>query len=223
MTELHAPRTGSPLPRDFYASDGLTLARDLLGKILVRREGERAAACVITETEAYMGVVDRASHAWGGRRTERTETMYRAGGVSYVYLIYGLYSCMNITASREGNAEAVLIRAGLPAFGEEVLLSNLRRTSRARKAAFPDSPDAWSGKEWAKRLAGPGRFCAAMGITRADNGRTLYGDPGFYLLDEGIRPETVLTGPRIGIDYAGEDREKPWRFVWDAEADGRVL
>ena len=222
MTELHAPRTGSPLPRDFYASDGLTLARDLLGKILVRREGERAAACVITETEAYMGVVDRASHAYGGRRTERTETMYRAGGVSYVYLIYGLYSCMNITASREGNAEAVLIRAGLPAFGEDLLLSNLRRTSRARKAAFPDSPDAWSGKEWAKRLAGPGRFCAAMGITRADNGRTLYGDPGFYLLDEGIRPETVLTGPRIGIDYAGEDREKPWRFVWNAEADGRV-
>lgn len=222
MTERHAPRTGSPLPRDFYASDGLTLARDLLGKILVRREGEKTAACVITETEAYMGIVDRASHAWGGRRTERTETMYRAGGVSYVYLIYGLYSCMNITAGREGNAEAVLIRAGLPAFGEEVLLANLRRTSRARKAVFPDSPDAWSGKEWAKRLAGPGRFCAAMGITRADNGRTLYEDSGFFLLDEGIRPVTILTGPRIGIDYAGEDREKPWRFVWDAEADGRV-
>ena len=220
MTDRHAPRTGSPLPRDFYASDGLTLARDLLGKILVRHEGERTAACVITETEAYMGVVDRASHAYGGRRTARTETMYRAGGVSYVYLIYGLYSCMNITAGREGNAEAVLIRAGLPAFGEEALLSNLRLTSRARKAVFPDSPVGWNGKEWARRLSGPGRLCAAMGITRADNGRELYEDPGFYLLDGGIRPETVLTGPRIGIDYAGEDRDKPWRFVWKAETDG---
>lgn len=220
MTEHHTPRTGFPLPWDFYASDGLTLARDLLGKVLVRREGERTAACVITETEAYMGVVDRASHAYGGRRTERTETMYRAGGAAYVYLIYGLYSCMNITANREGNAEAVLIRAALPAFGEEALLSNLRRSSRARKAVFPESPDGWSGKEWIRRLSGPGRFCAAMGITRADNGRILYEDPGFFLTDAGICPETVLSGPRIGIDYAGEDREKPWRFVWNAEADG---
>ena len=220
MTEFHAPRTGSPLPRDFYACDGLTLARALLGKVLVRREGDRAAACVITETEAYMGVGDRASHAWGGRRTNRTETMYRAGGVSYVYLIYGLYACMNITANEEGNAEAVLIRAGFPAEGRDLMLENLRRTSRAKKAAFPDSPDAWSGKEWAARLSGPGRLCSAMGITRADNGRTLYGDPDFFLSDRGIRPETVLIGPRIGIDYAGEDREKPWRFLW--EADGRI-
>ena len=198
----------------------MTLARALLGKVLVRREEDRAAACVITETEAYMGVGDRASHAWGGRRTKRTETMYRAGGVSYVYLIYGLYACMNITANEEGNAEAVLIRAGFPAEGRDLMLENLRRTSRAKKAAFPDSPDAWSGKEWAARLSGPGRLCSAMGITRADNGRTLYGDPDFFLSDRGIRPETVLTGPRIGIDYAGEDREKPWRFLW--KADGRI-
>ena len=219
MTERILPRTGSPLPRDFFLCGGLTLARSLLGKVLVRREEGRLSSCVITETEAYMGVTDRASHAWGGRRTARTETMYRAGGVSYVYLIYGLYACMNVTAAWEGNPEAVLIRAGEPLLGRDVMLDRLKRTSRAKKTVFPDSPDGWNEREWADRLRGPGRLCAAMGITRADNGRALFSDPDFFLTEGDAVPETVLTGPRIGIDYAGEDRDRPWRFVWDREAD----
>jgi len=219
LTERIPPRTGSPLPRDFFLCGGLNLARSLLGKVLVRREGDRISSCVITETEAYMGVTDRASHAWGGRRTARTETMYRAGGVSYVYLIYGLYACMNVTAAQEGNPEAVLIRAGEPLSGRDVMLERLKRTSRAKKTVFPEDPEGWSGEEWAGRLRGPGRLCAAMGITRADNGRELFSDLDFYL-EEGCEvPKTVLTGPRIGIDYAGEDRDRPWRFVWDREAD----
>lgn len=215
MTDLFAPRTGAPLPRDFFRSDGLTLARDLLGKTLVRREGDDLLSCVIVETEAYMGVGDRASHAYGGRRTARTETMYRAGGVSYVYLIYGLYSCMNITAGEEGCAEAVLIRAGFPRTGRDAMLRNLRQASRAKKAVFPVSPEGWDEREWAARLAGPGRLCAAMGITRADNGRELFDNPDFYLLDEGFRPRGIQSSPRIGIDYAGVDRDRPWRFTWD--------
>ena len=161
-----------------------------------------------------MGVTDRASHAYGGRRTARTETMYRSGGAAYVYLIYGLYSCMNITANREGNAEAVLIRSGFPLEGRAAMLENLKRTSRAKKAVFPDSPEDWDPSEWAKRLTGPGRLTCAMGIGRADNGRVLYADPDFYLRDDGFVPGTVALTPRIGIDYAGEDRDRPWRFVW---------
>ena len=222
MTDTGTPRTGSPLPRDFYASDGLTIARSLLGKTLVRRQGESVLSCVVTETEAYMGVTDRASHAYGGRRTARTETMYRAGGVSYVYLIYGLYSCMNITANREGNAEAVLIRAAFPLEGKAAMLDNLRTSSRAKKANFPDSPEEWDGAEWLRRLNGPGRLCAAMGIGREDNGRELFSDPDFFLRDDGFRPRSVITAPRIGIDYAGEDRDRPWRFVWDPAADGAL-
>ena len=222
MTEANDPRTGSPLPRDFYARDGLTLARELLGKTLVLRGRERSCllSALITETEAYMGVTDRASHAYGGRRTARTETMYRQGGVSYVYLIYGLYSCMNITANREGNAEAVLIRAGFPLEGRAAMLENLRKTSRAKKARFPDSPDGWDGGEWARRLTGPGRFCSAMGIGREDNGRDLCSDPDFFLRDDGFVPGAVAVTPRIGIDYAGEDRDRPWRFVWQLREDG---
>ncbi len=213
MTDIALPRTGPVLPRDFYLSDGLTLARDLLGKTLVKRTEEGEASAVITETEAYMGVTDRASHAYGGRRTERTRVMYREGGIAYVYLIYGLYSCMNVTANAEGNAEAVLIRAALPLTGREILLDRLRRSSRAKKAVFPDSPEGWSGEEWAARLNGPGRLCAAMGIGRTDSGRDLRTDPGFFLRDDGFRPGEILCSARIGIDYAGEDRDRPWRFT----------
>ena len=87
------------LGRDFYRRDALTLARALVGKTLVRRTERGTIAAVVTETEAYTGVGDPASHAYGGRRTARTETMYREGGYAYVYLIYGLYSCMNVTAA----------------------------------------------------------------------------------------------------------------------------
>ena len=190
------------------------MARALLGKTLVRRtpDGETVSA-VISETEAYMGVVDRASHAYGGRLTERTRTMYREGGAAYVYLIYGLYSCMNITANSEGSAEAVLIRAGLPLDGRERMLENLRMSSRAKKTVFPASPDGWSAREWRERLNGPGRLCAAMGIERADNGRDLVSDADLFVRDDGFRPVGAAASPRIGIDYAGEDRDRPWRFT----------
>ena len=111
------------------------------------------------------------------------------------------------------------IRAGEPLSGRDVMFERLKRTSRAKKTVFPESPEGWSEEEWAGRLRGPGRLCAAMGITRADNGRELFSDPDFYLAEGCEVPKTVLTGPRIGIDYAGEDRDRPWRFVWDREAD----
>ena len=213
MTDIALPRTGSPLPRDFFTRGGIALARDLLGKTLVKRTEDGELSAVITETEAYMGVTDRASHAYGGRKTERTRVMYREGGISYVYLIYGLYSCMNVTANREGNAEAVLIRAGIPFSGHRWMLANLKRASRAKKAVFPEDPGGWSGDEWAARLNGPGRLCAALGITKADNARDLTADPGFFIRDDGFRPAEIAVSARVGIDYAGEDRDRPWRFT----------
>ena len=156
-----------------------------------------------------MGVNDRASHAWGGRRTARTETMYREGGAAYVYLIYGIYSCMNVTAGEAGCAEAVLLRACIPAGGGELLLCNLRRNSRRR--ALPERAEEVTGREWAKLLDGPGRLCGAMGITRADNGADLVTSDDFFLRDDGFVPGEILCRPRIGIDYAGEAKDYPWR------------
>ena len=199
----------------FWEADGLTLARSLLGLTLVRRTAEGECAVLISETEAYMGVIDRASHAYGGRRTARTETMYLPGGFAYVYLIYGLYSCANVTAGREGCAEAVLLRAAEPLDGKGILLANLRRASRAKKSVFPDSPDGWSAEEWRRRLNGPGRLCAAMGISREQNGLDLAAEGELFFRDDGFRPTGMTASPRIGIDYAGEDRDRPWRFTAD--------
>ena len=106
-----------PLEGEFYSCSALELSEKLLGKTLVHVVDGIPIGGIITETEAYMGVSDKASHAYGGRRTARTETMYLRGGHSYVYLIYGMYSCMNVTASVEGNPEAVLIRSVVPYFG----------------------------------------------------------------------------------------------------------
>ncbi len=199
MTELDAA---------FYAADGPTLARALLGKVLVKRTGEGISAAVITETEAYMGISDRASHAYGGRRTARTETMYLPGGHAYVYLIYGLYSCMNVTAAGAGNPEAVLIRAAYPIAGLDGMLARVREKSRRKKPLAAETDADRYGL-----LRGPGRLCLAMGITRADDARPLTAEEGFFFADIGLRPRGILCRPRIGIDYAKEARDLPWRFT----------
>lgn len=141
-----------PLGREFFARDGITVARELLGKILVHQTEAGTIRGIITEVESYMGEEDKGSHTYGGRRTERTEPMYHAGGTSYVYLIYGMYSCMNIAAMTEGIPQAVLLRSVIPADSESrerMYALRLAETERRRSRR-----SAAGGAEAEKTMAG---------------------------------------------------------------------
>lgn len=188
----------------------LELSEKLLGKTLVHTVDGVKIGGVITETEAYMGVFDKASHAYGGRRTARTETMYLEGGCAYVYLIYGMYSCMNITANEIGIPEAVLIRAVYPVFGEDKLYELVKKHSRRRN--LPDRIDGMTEKEKYALTDGPGKLCIALGISRELDGCDMVGNREFFVQDDGIKPKNVVRSKRIGIDYAGEAADYLWRF-----------
>jgi DNA-3-methyladenine glycosylase len=185
------------LPFSYYLNpDVIFLAKDLLGKVLfTEREGEVTAG-IIVETEAYFGIQDKASHAYGGRRTTRTETMYNQGGVSYVYLCYGIHHLFNVVTSVEGEPHAVLIRAVEPLVGREIM--ELRRNMPADKPAIS---------------SGPGSAAKALGIGRSFNEKDLTGEE-IWIEDHGIRysPEEIAATPRVGVAYAGEDAALPWRF-----------
>lgn len=193
---LHAvPAT--KLLREFYLRpDVLAVARDLLGCLLVvpARNGRRVSG-VIVETEAYRGPEDRASHAYGGRRTRRTETMYQIGGTAYVYFVYGMYHQFNVVTNGCEIPHAVLVRALEPSEGIEWM--------RERR---PDRSDA-------DLASGPGKLCLALGIDRGLDGADLLGKRAW--IEPRTRPvatSSIACGARIGIDYAGEWVEKPWRF-----------
>lgn len=185
------------IERDFYTRpDARVVARELLGKILVvvTRDGERASGLVV-ETEAYLGADDRASHAYGGRRTARTRTMYMTGGTAYVYLVYGLHHQFNVVTGPEGSPHAVLIRAVEPREGIELM--------RARRAVARDR----------ELTSGPGKLCRALGIDRTYDGADLLGDR-VWIEDEGagVPSAGIASGPRVGIAYAGDDALNPWRY-----------
>ena len=184
------------LPREFYTrANVLEVARDLLGKKLVvpNRNGTRVAG-IIVETEAYRGPEDRASHAYDGRRTNRTETMYGIGGTAYVYFVYGMYNQFNVVTNGENVPHAVLVRAVEPVEGLDII-----RRRRAGRSEY----------EW---TSGPGRLCLALGIDRRFDKSDLLGERVW--LEEGfsISPREIARGPRIGIDYAEKWIGKPWRF-----------
>lgn len=184
------------LPREFYTRpDVLEVARELLGKKLVvrNRNGSRVSGFIV-ETEAYRGPEDRASHAWNGRRTNRTETMYGIGGTAYVYFVYGMYNQFNVVTGIEDVPHAILVRALEPSEG----LDTMRRRRRGRTEY--------------ELTSGPGRLCIAMGIDRRLDKSDLLGDRVW--IEEGITisPPQIARGPRIGIDYAEKWVMKPWRF-----------
>jgi DNA-3-methyladenine glycosylase len=184
------------LPREFYArANVLEVARDLLGKKLVvpNRSGQRVAG-IIVETEAYRGPQDRASHAYGGRRTNRTETMYGIGGTAYVYFVYGMYNQFNVVTGVENTPHAVLVRALEPVEGLDII--KRRRPGR--------SEYQWTG--------GPGRLCIALGIDRKLDKADLLGNRVWLEEAVSISPRQIARGPRIGIDYAESWVQKPWRF-----------
>lgn len=191
---MTSPKT---LPQSFYLrEDVVSVARDLLGKVLCTDIGGVHTSAVITETEAYAGVTDRASHAWGDRRTPRTEPMYGPGGIAYVYLCYGIHHLFNVVTSEHGVPHAVLVRAGEVHSGLSTMLER-------RGKPAPDRT----------LLAGPGSLARALGITTALTGSSLLGGP-VWIEDHGRRIDAadVIVGPRVGIDYAGEDASRPFRF-----------
>ena len=174
------------LSRGFYGRDTLLVARDLLGKILIVDTKAGRTACRLVETEAYQGD-DPASHSCRGE-TSRTKVMFGHPGVAYVYFIYGMYEMLNFVTERKGYPGAVLIRAGEPLEGEELMI---RRRSKA-----------------AHLTNGPGKLCRAMGVELSHNGAALSG-PNLMVVDDGFRPKRVSVSPRVGIT-AG--KEKFWRF-----------
>jgi DNA-3-methyladenine glycosylase len=192
----HAP--GRKLVRADYAVGPLRAARFFLGKFLCVAAPDGYAEGVITETEAYKGPEDKASHAFGNRRTERTEIMFAPGGVSYVYLCYGLHHMFNIITGPADLPEAVLVRAVRITGGHEIV--------RKRRPRVPE-------KQWA---SGPGRVCSALAIGMDHYGADLGGET-IWIEDRGwkIPPREVKRTPRIGVDYAGAWALKPWRFVWE--------
>ncbi len=171
------------------------MAKDLIGKTLCTRINNKLTCGVITETEAYAGVTDKASHAFGGKRTNRTETMYCKGGVSYVYLCYGIHRLFNIVSNDKDIPHAILIRAIYPTKGIDEIVK--RR-----------------GLKFSKNLCvGPGKVSQALGIDLLHNNLSLAGKQ-IWLQDDKlkIKESDIQVGPRIGIDYAGEDAKLPYRF-----------
>lgn len=184
------------LDQSFYRMEALQMAPLLLGKRLVHICGGQRISGRIVETEAYAGVTDKACHAYGGRRTSRTETLYRIGGTSYVYFVYGCHFLFNVVAAGENNPQAVLIRALEPLEG----ISHMRMR-RGEKMPYE------------LLCAGPGRLCSALAITGEQNGLALWGEELF--LEEGDPPAEIkiTAGPRVGVEYAGQDATLPYRFA----------
>lgn len=190
------------LKKGYYLEpDVVKLARDLIGKVLVTREGKALTSGIITETEAYNGVVDKASHAYGNRRTDRTETMFKEGGISYVYLCYGIHHLFNVVTNVKDHPHAILIRAIQPLQGKDIIL-------KRRGILKPDK----------KMCIGPGKVSQALGITIKHNNLDLTGDK-IWIEDRGlkVKQKDIFAGPRIGVDYAGEDAKLPYRFWIEEE------
>lgn len=190
------------LQLDFYKKDSITLSKELLGKYLVHNTEEGQLIGKIVEVEAYKGVIDKAAHSYGGKRTKRTEVMFMEGGIAYVYLIYGMYNCLNIVASLKDIPEAVLIRALEP-------ISNIEFMCKNR---YNKSKEQCSKKDIINLTSGPGKLCKAFNITKEHNGMDLTGDKLYLLEDENHEEFEIVETTRIGIDYAEEARFYPWRF-----------
>ncbi|MGV8879838.1 MAG: DNA-3-methyladenine glycosylase [Sphingobacteriaceae bacterium] len=185
------------LTPDFYQHDDvLKIARALLGKYLFTCIDGSITGGFITECEAYCGVIDKASHAFGGRLTNRTRVMYENGGISYIYLCYGIHEMFNIVTGVEGTPHAILIRGIDPEIGLEKMLER-----RGKSALKPNL------------TTGPGSVAMALGISRKINGISLYSD-AIWIEDKGmvVGREQIACVPRIGVQYAGDDALLPYRF-----------
>ncbi len=188
------------LNKNFYLSnDVVSISKSLIGKVLVTNINQKLTSGIITETEAYAGITDKASHAYNNRRTLRTETMYCEGGVSYVYLCYGMHSLFNIVTNNKDIPHAVLIRAINPLDGIDIILE--------RRGKNKITKDLCNG---------PGKITEALGIKTIHNNFSLL-ENIIWIEDRNINIDVsrIEITPRIGIDYAGEDAKLPYRFLYN--------
>lgn len=202
------PPKDKKLPVSFFLRpDVVQISRELLGHYLFTRVGNQPlTGGIIVETEAYAGVRDRASHAYGNRRTRRTDVMFRQGGVAYVYLCYGLHALFNIVTNVECVPDALLIRAIEPIHGIEIMLRRRNKKQLDRSLT-----------------AGPGALSEALGIGLCHSGTSVVGDEIWLGAGVSIGPNQVEAGPRVGVQYAGPDAKRHWRFrvrnsVWTSRA-----
>lgn len=183
------------LNKDFYLqNDVASIARALLGKVIVTNFNRQYTAARIVETEAYAGIVDKASHAWNGRRTQRTEIMFGEGGTAYVYLCYGIHHMFNIVTNTSNVPDAVLIRGVQPLEGIDVMLQRFNRSKQ----------DTAIGR-------GPGNVGKALGIFTMHSGWSLSGDE-LFIADDGTTYHELMVSKRIGVDYAGTHAQWLYRF-----------
>lgn len=190
------------LEKEFFKMGALELGKELLGKILVRRIGNILVKGIIVETESYIGAVDKASHAYNGRRTERTEPLFHEGGIAYVYFIYGMHYCMNVISGKENEGEGVLIRAIEP-------LNNFEYLSKVR---FNKELNELSSSQIKTLTNGPAKLCKAFSIDKSFNYCKLYESDELYIEDGEKIPFNIVETKRVGIDYAEEAVQFPWRF-----------
>jgi len=185
------------LKRSFYQRDTISVSRDLLGKVLVHESSEGTTSGCIVETEAYLGPKDRAAHSFGGRRTTRNDVMFGEKGHTYVYLIYGMYYCFNVTCGDVfGKPEAVLIRALEPVNGIDIM----KKRRSLVKGNFVNLTN------------GPGKLSIAMGISKLQNKLDLTAYPLYIKDGSNVEEDKILASKRIGIDYAGEWKDRFLRF-----------
>jgi DNA-3-methyladenine glycosylase len=185
------------LTPEFFLQDTIEIAQKLIGKLLIRHLNGQELSGRIVETEAYLGGQDPAAHSFGNRRTDRTETMYQAGGRAYVYFVYGLHYCVNVVTQKAGVPEAVLIRALEPINGIEEMK---RRRGVQKILALTN---------------GPAKLCQALAIDRSLNGTNLM-DSQLEIADDGfqVRDSQIVTATRVGVDYAGDAAHWPLRFYF---------
>lgn len=188
------------LQRSFFQRDTITVAKELLGKVLVHEIGGVKLGGKIVETEAYLGVEDKAAHSYGGRRTDRVEIMYGEAGFAYVFVIYGMHFCFNVVTREKGTPQAVLVRALQPCYSlDDISINRFNKTYEELT------------KTQIKNLTnGPGKLCRALNINKSLNGEDLCGEV-LYIEDNNDNFQ-IVTSRRVGIDYAEEYKDKPWRF-----------
>ena len=194
--------SGKILGTDFFKRDTVEVAKNLLGKKIIRNISGNFFCAKIVETEAYLGLEDRACHSYGGRITDRNKTLYLPGGHIYVYLIYGMYDLLNIVTRDEDHPEAVLIRGVEP-------LENLDGISKNRFGKAYEELSTYQRKNLSN---GPGKLSMAIGINRSLNGKVLSKDYLYIGEGEEVPEKDLVITKRIGIDYAGEDADLPLRF-----------